>query len=153
MKKNTHPKYQKVLFVDSASGHKMVIGSTLTSEAKETFEGAEYPVVYLSTSSSSHPFFTKEKRFADAAGRIERFNKRFSTPEKEAAKAAARELAAANAPAPTPEVYVPKAAAAAASSSKKPAAKAAPSKQGSKPAAPAGKSAAPAAKAASPKKK
>ena len=61
MKKETHPTYQKVLFVDSASGYRFVCGSTLQPEAKETFEGVEYPVSYLSISSSSHPFFTGSK--------------------------------------------------------------------------------------------
>lgn len=77
MKKNTHPKYQEVLFVDSASGHKFVCGSTLQPEAQESFKGKQYPVCYLSTSSASHPFFTKEKRFVDAEGRVEKFKKRF----------------------------------------------------------------------------
>ena len=44
MKKNTHPKYQQVLFVDSASGYKFVCGSALKTNAKENFEGKEYPV-------------------------------------------------------------------------------------------------------------
>lgn len=77
MKKETHPKYQKVLFVDSASGHRFVCGSTLQTEATETFEGVEYPVSYLSISSSSHPFFTGSKQLVDAEGRVEKFKKRF----------------------------------------------------------------------------
>ena len=47
MKKDTHPTYQDVLFVDSASGHRFVCGSTLQTEAKEKFEGKEYPVSHL----------------------------------------------------------------------------------------------------------
>jgi large subunit ribosomal protein L31 len=77
MKKNTHPKYQKVLFVDSASGYKFVCGSTLKTEAKEVFEGVEYPVSYLSISSASHPFFTGSKQLVDSEGRVEKFKKRF----------------------------------------------------------------------------
>lgn len=84
MKKNIHPKYQKVLFVDSASGYKFVCGSTLQPDAKEKFEGKEYPVSYLSTSSASHPFFTKEKKFVDTEGRVEKFKKRFDRKEKTA---------------------------------------------------------------------
>jgi large subunit ribosomal protein L31 len=105
MKKDIHPKYQKVLFVDSASGYKFVCGTTLQPEATEKFEGVEYPVCHLSTSSASHPFFTKEKRFVDAEGRVEKFRKKFER--------------AAAAPAPAPA-----APAAAASKPKKPAAKA-----------------------------
>lgn len=90
MKKETHPPYQKVLFVDSASGHRFVCGTTLQPEARETFEGVEYPVSYLSISSSSHPLFIGSEKLVDSAGRVEQFNKRFGAkkakpePEKEA---------------------------------------------------------------------
>lgn len=77
MKKDVHPKYQQVLFIDSASGHKFVCGSTLQTDAKEKFEGVEYPVSYLSISSTSHPFFTGSTKLVDAAGRVEKFNERF----------------------------------------------------------------------------
>lgn len=85
MKKTIHPPYQKVLFVDSASGYRFVCGSTLQTEAKEKFEGAEYPVSYLSISSTSHPFFTGSKQLVDSEGRVEKFKKRFGRKE-EAAK-------------------------------------------------------------------
>jgi large subunit ribosomal protein L31 len=85
MKKDLHPKYQKVLFVDSASGHRFVCGSTLQPEARETFEGVDYPVSYLSISSSSHPFFTGSKQLVDSEGRVEKFKKRFGRKQ-EAAK-------------------------------------------------------------------
>lgn len=78
MKKNdTHPTYQSVLFVDSASGHKFVCGSTLQPEAREVFEGKEYPVYYLAISSTSHPFFTGSRQLVDSEGRVEKFRKRF----------------------------------------------------------------------------
>lgn len=85
MKKEIHPTYQKVLFIDSASGYRFVCGSTLQTDAKEKFEGVEYPVSYLSISSSSHPFFTGSKQLVDAEGRVEKFKKRFDR-KKEAAK-------------------------------------------------------------------
>jgi large subunit ribosomal protein L31 len=85
MKKEIHPSYQKVLFVDSASGHRFVCGSTLQPEAREKFEGVEYPVYYLSISSTSHPFFTGSKQLVDSEGRVEKFKKRFER-KKEAAK-------------------------------------------------------------------
>ncbi len=78
MKKNTHPKYQKVLFVDSTTGHRFVIGSTLQTSQTEVFEGVEYPVCQLSTSSYSHPFFTGSKQLVDAEGRVDKFKKRYS---------------------------------------------------------------------------
>ena len=77
MRKNIHPNYQEVLFIDSASGHRFVCGSTLKTDAKETFQGKEYPVSYLSISSTSHPFFTGSKQLVDSEGRVEKFNKRF----------------------------------------------------------------------------
>jgi len=85
MKKESHPAYQEVLFIDSASGHRFVCGSTMRPKAVEAFEGKEYPVVYLSISSSSHPFFTGSKQLVDSEGRVEKFKKRFDR-KKEASK-------------------------------------------------------------------
>lgn len=85
MKKEGHPNYQQVLFIDSASGHRFVCGSTMKPKASEFFEGVEYPVVYLSISSTSHPFFTGSKQLVDSEGRVEKFKKRFER-KKEAAK-------------------------------------------------------------------
>ncbi len=84
MKKEIHPPYQKVLFVDSASGFRFVCGSALQPQAKEVFEGKEYPVYYLSISSASHPFFTGSKQLLDSEGRVEKFKRRFER-KKEAA--------------------------------------------------------------------
>jgi large subunit ribosomal protein L31 len=77
MKKNTHPKYQKVLFVDSTTGKRFLIGSALLPKETEVFEGVEYPVYHLSTSSYSHPFFTGSKQLVDAEGRVDKFKKRY----------------------------------------------------------------------------
>lgn len=82
MKKNIHPKYQKVLFVDTATGHKFVCGTTLHPEQKETFEGKEYPVCYLPISSASHPFFTGSTQLLDAEGRVEKFKSRYANAQK-----------------------------------------------------------------------
>ncbi|HAB99595.1 MAG TPA: 50S ribosomal protein L31, partial [Parachlamydiales bacterium] len=43
MKDNTHPQYQEVLFEDSSTGTKFLIGSTLQPKEKGVFEGKEYP--------------------------------------------------------------------------------------------------------------
>jgi|LakMenEpi03Aug12_release.lakeMendotaPanAssembly.Ray.scaffolds.fasta_scaffold115699_1 large subunit ribosomal protein L31 len=77
MKKDTHPPYQQVLFVDSSTGHRFVIGSSLQPKEKEFFEGKEYPVYHLSTSAYSHPFFTGSSKFVDAEGRVDKFKKRY----------------------------------------------------------------------------
>ncbi|BBI16812.1 50S ribosomal protein L31 type B [Neochlamydia sp. TUME1] len=81
MKKDIHPKYQKILFVDSSTGHKFVCGSTLQPKQMDKFEGTEYPVYHLSTSSASHPFFTGSKALVDSEGRVDKFKKRYATAQ------------------------------------------------------------------------
>jgi large subunit ribosomal protein L31 len=88
MKKQGHPAYQDVLFVDSSTGFKFVCGSTLQPKEKEMFEGKEYPVYKVPVSSASHPFFTKSKQFIDSEGRVDKFVKRYSK-KPEAVQAAA----------------------------------------------------------------
>lgn len=78
MKKNIHPKYQQVLFVDSSTGNKFVCGSTLQPEETGTFNGVEYPLQRVAVSSSSHPFFTGSKGLVDAEGRVDKFKKRYA---------------------------------------------------------------------------
>jgi large subunit ribosomal protein L31 len=95
MKKQGHPPYQEILFVDSATGFKFVCGSTLQPKEKEKFEGKEYPVYRVPVSSASHPFFTGSKQLVDSEGRIDKFNKRYVAKQKELEKAS-------EAPAPTP---------------------------------------------------
>lgn len=87
MKKNTHPKYQKVLFVDSATGFKFVCGSTLQPKEKDVFEGVEYPVYKLAISSASHPFFTGSQGLVDAEGRIDKFKKRYYAKKNDSTEA------------------------------------------------------------------
>jgi large subunit ribosomal protein L31 len=77
MKKDKHPQYQDVLFVDSSTGFKFVCGSALQPSETETFEGKEYPVCRVSVSSSSHPAYTGDEKFVDSAGRIDKFKKRY----------------------------------------------------------------------------
>ncbi len=89
MKENTHPKYQEVLFVDSSNGHKFVVGSTIQTDQMETFEGKKYPVVHVSISSSSHPFFVGGKKIIDTEGRVDRFTARYKKAAQKAAAAPA----------------------------------------------------------------
>jgi len=77
MKDEIHPSYREVLFVDSSTGTKYLIGSTLQTKETEVFEGKEYPVHRVSISSSSHPFFTGSKQILDTEGRIDKFTKRY----------------------------------------------------------------------------
>lgn len=78
MKKNTHPKYQKVLFVDTSTGVKFLCGSTLQPEETEKYEGHQYPVYRLAISAASHPLFTGSKGLVDAEGRVDKFRKRYA---------------------------------------------------------------------------
>lgn len=77
MKKQGHPPYQEILFVDSSTGFKFVCGSALKPKEKEMFEGKEYPVMRVSTSSASHPFWTKSNQFVDSEGRVDKFMKKY----------------------------------------------------------------------------
>ncbi|MBS0627804.1 MAG: type B 50S ribosomal protein L31 [Verrucomicrobia bacterium] len=80
MKKQGHPPYQEILFVDSSTGFKFVCGSALQPKEKEMFEGKEYPVMRVSTSSASHPFWTKSNQFIDSEGRVDKFMKKYKKP-------------------------------------------------------------------------
>lgn len=90
MKKEGHPPYQDVLFIDSATGHKFVCGSTLQPKEKEVFEGKEYPVYRAPISSASHPFFTGAKSLIDSEGRVDKFTKKYAQKKKQAEEDAAK---------------------------------------------------------------
>jgi large subunit ribosomal protein L31 len=77
MKKDIHPGYRKVVFVDVSTGKEFVTRSTLTSEKKRTVDGEEMPEIRVEISSASHPFFTGTMREIDSAGKIERFRRRY----------------------------------------------------------------------------
>jgi len=83
MKKEIHPLYQEVLFVDTSTGHKFVCGSTLQPKQKEEFEGKTYPVHHVPVSSFSHPFYTKAHQFIDTEGRVDKFTKRYAKKQQE----------------------------------------------------------------------
>ncbi|MEP1034271.1 type B 50S ribosomal protein L31 [Ekhidna sp.] len=78
MKKDIHPEYKEVVFLDTTSDFKFLTKSTMTS--KETIkweDGNEYPMIKVEVSSASHPFYTGKKIFLDTAGRVEKFNKKY----------------------------------------------------------------------------
>lgn len=81
MKKDTHPKYQKVLYVDTSTGEKRLIGTTMNPKGKEEFEGQEYPAYHTAVSSYSHPLYTGQSRLADTEGRVQRFTKRYENKQ------------------------------------------------------------------------
>lgn len=77
MQDKKHPPYQEVLFEDSSTGSKFIIGSTLQTKEKIKHEGKEYPLYRVAVSSASHPFFTKATQFMDAEGRVDKFTKKY----------------------------------------------------------------------------
>ncbi|MEQ8470184.1 MAG: type B 50S ribosomal protein L31 [Marinoscillum sp.] len=78
MKKDIHPEYKEVVFLDTTSDFKFLTKSTMTSEESIKWEdGNEYPLVKIEVSSASHPFYTGKKIFLDTAGRVEKFNKKY----------------------------------------------------------------------------
>jgi large subunit ribosomal protein L31 len=77
MKESKHPQYQDVLFEDSSTGSKFIIGSTLQPKERITHEGKEYPLYRVSVSSASHPFYTKANQFMDTEGRVDKFTKKY----------------------------------------------------------------------------
>ncbi len=81
MKQKTHPDYQDVLFIDSSNGARFICGSTVKTNKKEVVNGVEYPVVHVSVSSASHPFFTGSKGLIDTEGRVQKFMNRYKKAE------------------------------------------------------------------------
>lgn len=78
MKKDIHPEYRDVVFLDTTSDFKFLTKSTMSS--KETVkwdDGNEYPLIKIEVSSASHPFYTGKKIFVDTAGRVEKFNRKY----------------------------------------------------------------------------
>ncbi len=77
MKKDIHPEYHPVVFVDVGSDFEVATRSTLKSEETRTIDGVEHYVVKVEISSASHPYYTGKQRLVDTAGRIEKFRKRY----------------------------------------------------------------------------
>lgn len=78
MKKEIHPNYRYVIFKDNSCD--LAFKTRSSVKTKETIvweDGQEYPVVQLDISSGSHPFFTGKQKLMDAAGRIDRLEKKF----------------------------------------------------------------------------
>jgi large subunit ribosomal protein L31 len=88
MKKGIHPEnYRLVAFKDMSNDDVFLTKST--AQTKETLEvdGAEYPLIKLEISRSSHPFYTGKTKLVDSAGRIDKFKskyKKFKKEDKEA---------------------------------------------------------------------
>ena len=83
MKKDIHPdNYRMVIFEDSSSGARFLIGSTVATDKTDKMDGKEYPVYQVEISSASHPFYTGQHKTIDTAGRVEKFKARASKTKK-----------------------------------------------------------------------
>ncbi|MGK0365584.1 MAG: large subunit ribosomal protein L31 [Saprospiraceae bacterium] len=80
MKKGIHPEeYRTVIFKDLSADESFMGRSCAEARDTVTWEdGKDYPLIKLEISSASHPFFTGKMKFVDTAGRIDKFNKKFS---------------------------------------------------------------------------
>ena len=72
MREGIHPNYVEAKVVCAC-------GNTFTTRSTK-------PSIRLEICSNCHPFFTGRQKFVDSAGRVERFQKRFSKPAAEPAK-------------------------------------------------------------------
>jgi len=78
VKKDIHPQYREVVFVDTSSDFKFLTRSTIeTSETIEWEDGNTYPMARVEISSASHPFYTGKQILVDSGGRVERFRRRY----------------------------------------------------------------------------
>lgn len=78
MRKEIHPKINKVVFKDMSCDYAFLSTSTLSSNEKIKWEdGKEYPLIKVEISSASHPFYTGKQRVLDTEGRIDRFKKKY----------------------------------------------------------------------------
>jgi large subunit ribosomal protein L31 len=79
MKKDIHPEYNHIVFRDEGADFQFLTRSTLKSDKTIKWEdGNEYPLYTMDISSASHPFYTGKRKLVDAAGRIDKFNRRYN---------------------------------------------------------------------------
>jgi large subunit ribosomal protein L31 len=77
--KTKQPTYRPVVFQDVSAGESFLTRSAAPSNQTVKWDdGHEYPLVKVDISSASHPFYTGKQKFVDTAGRVEKFQKKFS---------------------------------------------------------------------------
>ena len=78
MRHGIHPSYEPVVYQDRSTGDAFLTRSTATSaETIEWSDGHTYPLIRVDLTSWSHPFWTGGTRVLDAAGQVEKFNRRY----------------------------------------------------------------------------
>lgn len=83
MKKDIHPDYHPVVFVDPSVGAEFITRSTMTSKEIRNIDGVDHYVIKMEISSASHPFYTGKRKFVDTAGRVERFREKYKYKDAE----------------------------------------------------------------------
>lgn len=79
MKEGIHPKYEPVVFEDVSAGVRFITRSTMHPTETTVWEdGQTYPLVQVEVTSASHPFYTGQKILIDTAGRVDKFNKKYT---------------------------------------------------------------------------
>jgi large subunit ribosomal protein L31 len=78
VKKDIHPVYHPVVYIDTSAGTEFTSRSTQKSAEIRKIDGVDHYVIRLEISSASHPFYTGKQKFVDTAGRIEKFQKKFA---------------------------------------------------------------------------
>lgn len=76
MKADIHPTYHPVVFVDG--DNEVITRSTRKSGETRNIDGVDHYVLRVDISGFSHPFWTGRQKVLDAAGRIERFKKKYN---------------------------------------------------------------------------
>ena len=79
MKKGIHPEnYRLVAFKDMSNNDIFLAKSTAQTSETISVEGAEYPLVKLEISRTSHPYYTGKAKLVDTAGRIDKFKTKYA---------------------------------------------------------------------------
>ncbi|MGX7593443.1 type B 50S ribosomal protein L31 [Candidatus Karelsulcia muelleri] len=80
MKKGIHPNtYRVVVFKDIASKNKIFCKSTVETKNVIKIKNKLYPLYKMEVSSFSHPTYKGNRKYINKAGRIEKFNYRYSS--------------------------------------------------------------------------
>jgi large subunit ribosomal protein L31 len=77
MKKEIHPDYHPVVYVDVSTQDEIVTKSTQKSKETREIDGVKHYVISCDMTSFTHPFFTGKQKLIDAEGRIDRFRKKY----------------------------------------------------------------------------
>jgi large subunit ribosomal protein L31 len=79
MKKDIHPdNYRVVAFKDMSNDDVFLTKSTADTSETIEFDGAEYPLIKMEISRTSHPYYTGKSKLVDTAGRIDKFKNKYA---------------------------------------------------------------------------